>query len=77
MDGKQEFDAIGPRADSIGAETATVPVFATDTEAPMVGKERWGQIQQLYSVEGMSISQIARVTDLDRKTVRRCVRKAQ
>jgi transposase len=77
MDGKQELDAVGPRADSVGAEVVTVPVFAADTEVPMVGKERWEQICQLYSVEKMSISQIARVTDLDRKTVRRCVRKAQ
>ena len=77
MDGKQEFDAIGPRADSIGAEAATVAVFATDTEAPMVGKERWEQICRLYGVEGMNISRIARVTELDRKTVRRLLRSAQ
>lgn len=77
MDGKEEFDAVGPRADSVGAEAATVPVFATDTEAPMVGKERWEQICRLYGVQGMNLSQIARATDLDRKTVRRCVRSAQ
>ncbi len=65
MEGKQEVDAVGPRADSVDAEAATVPVFATDTEGPMVGSERWEQIQRLYSVEGMSISQIARATDLD------------
>ncbi|MGH8702596.1 MAG: IS21 family transposase, partial [Burkholderiales bacterium] len=62
---------------SVGAEPVTVPVFATDAEAPMLGKDRWEQICRLYSVEGMNISRIARATDLDRKTVRRCVRKAQ
>ena len=77
MDGKQELDAVGPRADSVGAEAVTVPVFATDTEVPVLGKERWEQVQRLHSVHGMNISQIARATDLDRKTVRRCVRKAQ
>ena len=77
MDGKQEFDAVGPRADSVGAEAVTVPVFGTDTEVPVLGKERWEQVQRLHGVHGMNISQIARATDLDRKTVRRCVRKAQ
>ncbi len=69
MDGNREID-IG------NAETTTVPVFAKDTEVPMLGKERWEQVCRLYHVDGMNISQIARVTDLDRKTIRRCVRKS-
>lgn len=74
MDGNQSINAIDLGAERVGAETTTVPVFATDTEMPMLGKERWEQICQLYHVEGMNISQIARVCELDRKTVRRCVR---
>lgn len=77
MDGKQEVDAVGPRADSVGAEGVTVPVFATDMETPVLGKERWEEIQRLHRLEGMNISGIARVTGLDRKTVRRCLRRAQ
>jgi hypothetical protein len=39
----------------------------------MVDRERWEQVCRLYKVEGVSISQIARMTILDRKTVRsRC-----
>lgn len=70
MEGNQELDAVG-------GEAATVPVFATDTEVPVVGKERWEQIQQMHRVERMNVSRIARVTGLDRKTVRACLRKAQ
>jgi hypothetical protein len=36
----------------------------------MVDRERWEQVCRLYKVEGVSISQIARMTILDRKTVR-------
>lgn len=74
MDGKQEFDAVGPRANGVEAATVAVPVFATDTEVPALRKERSEQIQRL---EGMNISRIARATELDRKTVRRCLRSAQ
>jgi transposase len=77
MDGNQEINVISSGAESVGTEAVTVPVFTTDTEVPMVGRERWEQVCRLYNMEGMSISQIARATDLDRKTVRRCVRKAQ
>jgi transposase len=77
MDGKQEIEAMGLRAQNVSSETVTVPVSATDTEMPMLGKDRWEQVCRLYNVEGMSISQIARTTELDRKTVRRCVRRAQ
>ncbi|MBI2314101.1 MAG: hypothetical protein HYU77_16540 [Betaproteobacteria bacterium] len=65
MDGKQEFSPLGPGDYSPGAEAATVPVFATDTEVPMVSRERWEQIRHLYGVEGMKISEIARANGLD------------
>jgi transposase len=45
-------------------------------EEPVVGKERWEGIHQLRSA-GMSVSQVARATDLDRKTVRRCLRQRE
>jgi transposase len=76
MDGKQELQALERGADGIGAEAVTLSGSTTDGEMAVVGQERWEQIQQLHGA-GMSISRIARVMDLDRKTVRRCLRQAQ
>ncbi|MCP5309526.1 MAG: hypothetical protein H6951_09690 [Zoogloeaceae bacterium] len=58
MEGKNEVaDALGPRAESIGG--VNVSVSSTGTEAQMVGKERWEQIQRLRAA-GQSVSAIAR-----------------
>jgi transposase len=43
-------------------------------EEGMVRQEKWEQIRRLHRVERRSISEIAKALDLDRKTVRRCVR---
>ena len=43
-------------------------------EVDMVGQERWAEIRRLHTEEGQSISAIARGMELDRKTVRRCLR---
>lgn len=43
-------------------------------EVEMVGKERWAEIRRQHHELGQSISAIARRMDLDRKTVRRCLR---
>jgi transposase len=40
----------------------------------MVGMERWEEIRRLFYEERCSIARIGRMLDLDRKTVRRCVR---
>ena len=41
MDGKVVLaDAVGPRADCVGAP-ANVPVLEVGTEEPVIGKERW------------------------------------
>jgi transposase len=40
----------------------------------MVGRERWEQIHQAFTSERLTVSAIARRFDLDRKTVRRCLR---
>ncbi len=42
-------------------------------EVEMIGRERWAEIRRLFNQEGETISSIARLFDLDRKTVRRCV----
>ncbi|MDX1489097.1 MAG: hypothetical protein R3268_12890, partial [Acidiferrobacterales bacterium] len=43
-------------------------------EAGMVGEERWKEIRRQRREDGRSISAIARDMQLDRKTVRRCLR---
>lgn len=43
-------------------------------EVEMVGEERWAEIRRLHVEDGQSISAIARLMELDRKTVRRCLR---
>lgn len=43
-------------------------------EVCMVDQERWAEIRRLFDDERMSISEIGRRLDLDRKTVRRSLR---
>jgi hypothetical protein len=65
--------AQGPRA--LCGAAATVPVFQQDTEAPVLGLQQWEAVHEQRS-GGRSISAIARELDLDRKTVRTCLRQA-
>jgi transposase len=46
-------------------------------EVEMVGEERWTEIRRLHHQQGQSISAIARLMGLDRKTVRRCLRDSE
>ncbi len=39
----------------------------------MVGRESWDEIRRLRAVEGLSVTELSRRFDLDRKTVRRCL----
>jgi transposase len=45
-------------------------------EEAVVGKERWEEIRRLRAA-GMNVAAIARAADLDRKTVRRCLRQSE
>ena len=45
-------------------------------EACMVDQERWAEIRRLFHEERVSISEIGRRLDMDRKTVRRSLRQA-
>jgi len=56
-----EAGSIGPKA-------------TPHEEVPMVRQERWEEIRRLWFRERVPIAQIARQLDLDRKTVRRCIR---
>ena len=76
MDGTQCSELANPKLGSLSSEPVNVSVSDGDMEVTVVGKERWKQIQQLYS-EGRTIASIARQSGLDRKTVRACIRKVQ
>jgi len=43
----------------------------------MVQRERWEEIRRLRFEDGVSVSEIARRLDLDRKTIRRCLRQEE
>jgi transposase len=68
-------EARGPRAECLGAP-GKVPVPEVGTEVPVISKERWEEIARMRTA-GQSVSQIARSTGLDRKTVRSGLRKSQ
>jgi transposase len=65
MDGKQVFETPGDLPGNVSS-----PVESEET--PMIGRDRWEQMHRLRS-EGLSLSEIARVTEVDRKTVRSCL----
>jgi transposase len=55
--------------------TGTIgPEVTPHQEVPMVRQERWEEIRRLSFKERVPIAEIARRLDLDRKTVRRCLR---
>jgi len=55
--------------------TGTIgPAVTPHREVPMVRQERWEEIRRLAKSERVSIAEIARRLELDRKTVRRCLR---
>ncbi|MGH8527173.1 MAG: hypothetical protein ACREXY_24090, partial [Gammaproteobacteria bacterium] len=60
-------------AESDAMVTMPSPVQRAGDES-MVGRARWEEIRRLFYEERCSIAMIARILDLDRKTVRRCVR---
>jgi transposase len=47
---------------------------STKAEEIMIGRERWAEIRRLHFEQRLAIAGIARLLDVDRKTVRRCVR---
>jgi transposase len=57
-----------PLATSVGPERTALG------EELIVGRERWEEIRRARASERLTVSAIARRFDLDRKTVRRCLR---
>ncbi len=56
-------------------EAAKLDLQATHLEEGfMVGEDRWQEIRRLHQDEHVPIAEISRRLDLDRKTVRRCLR---
>ena len=54
---------------------ATVPASMEDAEAPMLGQQQWEAVHARHA-QGQTISAIARELDMDRKTVRTCLRQS-
>ena len=52
------------------------PAVTPHEEVAMVRQERWDEIRRLGLVERVAIAELARRFELDRKTVRRCLRDA-
>jgi transposase len=59
---------LEPGTTTIGAEVTLCE------EVPMVHRTRWEEIRRLWVTERLPIAELARRFDLDRKTVRRCLR---
>ena len=72
MEGTEVADDVGLRADIVSGR-ANLPVSNPGTEAEVVGKERWEELRWLQRA-GQSVSAIARLLDVDRKTVRHGLR---
>ena len=59
----------------IAVETGSMgPEVTRYQEVPMVRQERWEEIRRLSFRERVPVAEIARRLDLDRKTIRRCLR---
>src|SRR5262245_39088752 len=56
------------------AVTAMDPERIALGECPVLGRERWEEVRRVAATERLKISALARRFDLDRKTVRRCLR---
>jgi transposase len=52
------------------------PEVTLAEEVPMVRQERWEELRRLWQHERVPIAELARRFELDRKTVRRCLRDA-
>jgi transposase len=50
------------------------PEVTLTEEVPMVRQERWEELRRLWRQERVPIAELARRFELDRKTVRRCLR---
>ena len=59
----------------LGRETGIIGGEQSDSlEAMVLGKERWNEVRRLRGQEGLSVSEIARRLEIDRKTVRKALR---
>src|SRR5215813_3957132 len=57
-----------------GAVGTIGPEVTLTEEVPMVRQERWEELRRLWQQERLPIAELARRFELDRKTVRRCLR---
>ena len=60
-----------------GAQSTIASLAQWAEESRMVGREMWEELHRTRSVDGVSVSALARRFGLDRKTVRRCLSQSQ
>jgi len=70
MEGNQAMD------EAVADTPAMVAAPAMGVEMPVISKERWEEMRRMRD-DGQSVSQIARVTGMDRKTVRSGLRRSE
>jgi transposase len=59
----------------LGRETGIIAGEQNDSlEAMVLGKERWDEVRRLQAQERLSVSEISRRLEIDRKTVRKALR---
>jgi transposase len=73
MDGKLRLEEPVESKVELADEPVNVSVSESGTEEAVIGKERWEELHRMRAA-GMAVSQIARESGLDRKTVRCCLR---
>lgn len=78
MQASEEAVVVAAAGLQAGSSVAPVTVAAPGlgAEDAVVGKERWEEIRRLHAA-GMNVAAMARATELDRKTVRRCLRQCE
>ena len=74
VNGKRTEASCGSAESVVGA--CNVAASEMDAGVSVVSKERWEELGRMRAA-GQSVSEIARATGLDRKTVRACLRKGQ
>jgi len=72
---EQQIEVRSPSAAGV-LEACNVAASEVDAGVSVVSKERWEELSRMRAA-GESVSQIARTSGLDRKTVRACLRKGQ
>lgn len=73
---QQTLNAPAQDPRGLGGAAATVPGSNRDAEVALINQSMWQAVHE-RSQAGATVSAIARELDIDRKTVRRCLKQAE